>query len=73
MSNDIEVRVREVLDNLNWLLDAHDSSAELLKIEDNTVYILCKGQCASCETECIQVAFSERIPEVEIVIKELNN
>jgi Fe-S cluster biogenesis protein NfuA len=73
MSNTIEARVREVLHNLNWLLDTHDSSAELIKIEGNKVFILCKGQCASCETECIQVAFSERIPEVELVIKELIN
>jgi Fe-S cluster biogenesis protein NfuA len=73
MSNDIEARVREVLHNLNWLLDAHDSSAELIKVEGNTVFLLCKGQCTSCETECIQVAFSERMPEVELVMQELNN
>lgn len=73
MSNNTEAHVRDVLHDLNWLLDAHDSSAELIKIEGNTVYLLCKGQCASCETECIQVAFSERMPEIELVIKELNN
>ncbi len=73
MRNNIEDRVKEVLHNLNWLLDAHNSTADLIKIESNKVFILCKGQCASCETECIQVAFSERMPEVELVIKELNN
>lgn len=73
MSNTIEARVKEVLHNLNWLLDAHDSSTELIKIEGNKVFILCKGQCAACETECIQVAFSERMPEIELVLKEKDN
>ena len=73
MSNTIEARVNEVLFNLNWLLDAHNSSAELIKIEGNKVFILCKGECASCETECIQVAFRERMPEVELVLKEMDN
>ena len=68
MSNNIEARVREVLHNLNWLLDAHDSRAELIKIEGNKVFLLCTGECATCDTECIQVAFSERMPEVEVVL-----
>ena len=70
MSNTTEARVREVLHNLNWLLDSHDSSAELIKIEGNKVFLLCTGECATCDTECIQVAFSERMPEVELVLKE---
>jgi len=73
MNYSIEARVRDVLHNLNWLLDAHDSHAELIKIEGNKVFLLCKGQCASCETECIQVAFSERMPEIVLVLKESDN
>jgi Fe-S cluster biogenesis protein NfuA len=73
MNNDIETRVREVLHNLNWLLDAHDSSAELVKIEGTKVILNCIGQCASCETECIQVAFRERMPDVELIIREVDN
>ena len=69
MSNNIEARVREVLHNLNWLLDAHNSSAELIKIEGNTVYLDCVGECATCDTECIQVAFRERMPEIELILK----
>ncbi len=73
MSENIEASVREVLHNLNWLLDAHNSSAELVKIEGNKVYLLCQGECATCETECIQVAFSERMPDIELIIQVANN
>jgi len=69
MSDDIEARVREVLHNLNWLLDSHDSSAELIKIEGNKVFLLCKGERATCDTACIQVAFNERMPEVEVILQ----
>ena len=73
MSQNIEARVREVLDNLNWLLDAHNSSATLIKIEGNKVHLLCVGECATCETECIQVAFHERMPDIEVIIHVANN
>jgi Fe-S cluster biogenesis protein NfuA len=65
--DDIEIRVHEVLHNLNWLLEAHDSSAELVKIEGNQVVIKCIGPCATCETDCIGVAFKERMPEIDLV------
>ena len=73
MSNTIESRVREVLYNLNWLLDSHDSRAELIKIEGNKVFLLCTGECATCDTECIQVAFNERMPEVEVILNPEDN
>ena len=69
MNNNIETRVSEVLHNLNWLLDAHNSSAELVKIEGNKVFIHCEGRCATCETECIQVAFSERMPDIKLILQ----
>lgn len=73
MSNTIEARVRDVLHNLNWLLDSHDSSAELIKIEGNKVYLHCVGECATCDTECIQVAFRERMPEIEVIVQSEDN
>ncbi len=73
MSNTIEARVRDVLHNLNWLLDAHDSSVELIKIKGNKVYLHCEGECATCDTECIQVAFRERMPEIEVILKSKVN
>ncbi len=69
MNNNIETRVNEVLHNLNWLLDAHDSSAELVKIKGYKVFIHCEGECATCETECIQVAFSERMPDIKLILQ----
>jgi Fe-S cluster biogenesis protein NfuA len=69
MSDDIERRVREVLHNVNWLLEAHDSYAELVKIEGNKVYIKCVGYCAECETNCVKVAFDERMPDIELILQ----
>ena len=63
---DIVERVNEVLHNLNWLLEAHDSFVELVEIKDDTIVIHCTGHCAECETNCVRVAFHERIPEMEL-------
>ncbi len=67
--NDIEIRVQEVLHNLNWLLEAHNSYAELIEIKGNKVYIQCTGFCAECETDCVGVAFKDRMPEIEVIFK----
>jgi Fe-S cluster biogenesis protein NfuA len=67
--NDIERRVREVLHNVNWLLEAHNSYAELVEIDGNRVVIRCKGYCAECETDCVGVAFKERMPDIELVLQ----
>jgi hypothetical protein len=68
-NNNIEQRVREVLHNVNWLLEAHDSHATLVRIEGNKVVIFCKGHCAKCETDCVGVAFRERMPDIELVFE----
>ena len=68
-SNNIEARAREVLHNVNWLLDAHDSHAELVEIEGNKVVVHCTGFCADCETDCVGVAFRERMPDIELVFQ----
>ena len=67
--NDIERRVQEVLHNLNWLLEADNSFAELIEIKGNKVFIHCTGFCAECETDCVGVAFKERIPEIELIFR----
>ncbi len=67
--NDIEKRVNEVLHNLNWLLEAHNSSVELVEIRGNTVIISCVGACADCETDCVGVAFSERLPDIKLIFQ----
>ena len=65
--DDIEKRVADVLHNVNWLLEAHNSSAELVEIDGNRVVIRCKGNCRDCETDCVGVAFRERMPDIELV------
>ncbi len=70
--DEIEKQVHEVLHNLNWLLEAHNSYAELVEIHDNKVVIRCVGQCSECETDCVGVAFKERMPHIELVYYSKN-
>ncbi|GBD97770.1 MAG TPA: hypothetical protein ENG83_12900 [Nitrospirae bacterium] len=64
---DIRRQVMEVLHNVNWLLEAHDSFAELIEIKGNKVVLRCVGQCRDCETDCVGVAFKERMPDIELI------
>ena len=65
----IEQRVIEVLHNVNWMLEAHDSFAELIEVNGNTVIIKCTGACADCETNCVGVAFEERMPDIVLILQ----
>ncbi len=65
--NEIEKQVSEVLYNLNWLLEAHDSFAELVEVKGRNVIIRCVGHCRDCETDCVGVAFKERMPDIELI------
>ena len=65
----IEEQVIEILHNVNWLLEAHDSSAELVEVKGNRVIIRCVGACAKCETDCVGVAFQERMPDIELILQ----
>jgi Fe-S cluster biogenesis protein NfuA len=66
---DITEQVHEVLHNLDWLLEAHNSSVELVGIDGIKVTVRCLGACADCETNCVEVAFKERIPDIELVFQ----
>ena len=65
----IEQRVIEVLHNVNWMLESHGSSAELVEINGNTVIIKCIGACANCETDCVGTAFQERMPDIDLILQ----
>ncbi len=65
--NGIKKQVIEVLHNLNWLLEPHNSSVELISVEVGKVIIRCTGACVECETDCIGTAFKERMPHVELI------
>lgn len=70
MMHNIEKDVLEVIHNLNWLLEAHESHVELIEINGNQVLIRCAGHCTECETDCIGVAFKERMPEIILLRKK---
>jgi len=65
--DEIEQRVLEILRNVNWLMEAHNSHAELMEIKDNRVVIRCVGYCAECELDCLGVAFKERMPDIKLI------
>ncbi len=67
--NEIEKLVSDVLHNLNWLIEPHDSFVELIEVKGSRVVIRCVGSCAECETDCIGVAFKERMPDIELIIQ----
>ncbi|HBH60470.1 MAG TPA: hypothetical protein DDX85_01755 [Nitrospiraceae bacterium] len=69
MMDNIKQQVLEVIHNLNWLLEAHDSHVTLIKIKGNQVSIRCIGHCTECETDCIGVAFKERMPGIILIRK----
>jgi Fe-S cluster biogenesis protein NfuA len=66
---DVKKQVLEVLHNVNWMLEAHESLAELVEVKGNTVLIRCVGACADCETDCVGVAFKERMPDIELIVQ----
>ncbi|MEK7307592.1 MAG: hypothetical protein AAB089_00805 [Nitrospirota bacterium] len=59
-------QVLQILEGLELLLETHNSSAELVRIKDNKVTLHSEGQCADCDTNCIEQAFREKIPFAEI-------
>ncbi len=65
--DEIEKQVLEILHNLNWLMEPHDSYVELIEIKRNKVIIRCVGYCGKCETDCVGVAFKERMPDIELI------
>ncbi len=62
-------RVKEVLHNLNWLMEAHNSFAELVDIKGDNVIVRTEGHCADCETGCVKVAFDERMPDINLILE----
>jgi len=65
--DDIQKRVLEVLHNLNWLMESHNSSAELVEIRGRNVVVRTVGYCAECESGCVEVAFKERMPDIKLI------
>ena len=69
----MEEKVKEVIDDLRPFLMNDGGDVELIKIEDNIVYIAFQGACAGCAlrdmtlTEGIEKTIKEKVPEIKEV------
>ncbi len=75
--DELTKRVEEVLEKeVRPQLALHRGDVELLKIENNVVYVRLLGQCSNCPAsyltteEIIYSAISEEIPEIEKVVAD---
>jgi len=66
---DKEEKIREVLNSLKYLFDAHDGFAELAEIRDNTAIIYYGGECSGCDSKCIEEAIKAKIPDIEVIVR----
>jgi hypothetical protein len=64
-----EAKIREILEGLKCILEAHDSCAELVEFKDNKAVVYCDGPCVNCDNRCIEEAIRERFPDVEVIIR----
>jgi len=67
--DELEKQVLEILDNVNWLMEPHNSYAKLEGIKGRKVIIECIGPCVQCKIDCIREAFKERMPTIELIRK----
>ena len=69
----MEEKVKEVLDELRPFLMNDGGNVELVKIEDNIVYVRFQGACSGCPMkqltfkEGIEKMLLEKVPEVKEV------
>ena len=65
--NNIEEQALEVLHNINWLMEPHNSYAEFVELKGKRLVIRCVGFCTECQKDCIGVAFKEKMPDIQLV------
>ena len=69
----MEEKVNEVINELRPFLMNDGGNVELVKIEDNIVYVAFGGACAGCAirditlTEGIEKMIKEKVPEIKEV------
>jgi Fe/S biogenesis protein NfuA len=75
LTGTVEERVAQVLDRVvNPAIAMHGGHADLVAVEDNTVYVQLSGGCQGCGlasvtlTQGIEVSVREAVPEIERVI-----
>ncbi|MCK5427483.1 MAG: NifU family protein [Thermodesulfovibrionia bacterium] len=54
---------------MNLILDLHESSAEIVEIKGNRVVIQMIGQCAECDTNCLEDAIFEKLPDIDLIFQ----
>ena len=64
-----EEKIREILEGLKCMLEAHDSCAELAEFKDGRALVYCGGPCVNCDNRCIEEAIKEKFPGVEVIIR----
>jgi flavoprotein len=68
-AGEVEEKIREILEGLKCILEAHDSCAELGEFKDNKAVVYCGGPCINCDNRCIEDAIKEKFPNVEVIIR----
>ena len=71
MSRDqeIENKIRDVLQSLECILTAHNSCAEFIEFKNNTALIHCGGPCRQCDNRCIEDALKTKLPDINVLIQ----
>lgn len=65
-----EEKIREILNNLNYLFEAHDGFAVLAECSNNRAVIYCGGLCSHCDSKCIEEAIKAKIPDIEVIVRQ---
>lgn len=71
----LESRVQEALDEIRVFIQADGGDIELVKIEDNKVFVKLKGACIGCPLSFITLsmgveeAVKEKAPEITEIIR----
>ncbi len=70
MMNKIKENVKAALDSLKYVIESHDGFAEMGEVSDKRVVIYYSGQCADCDSACIEDAIKEKVPGIEVVFRQ---
>jgi Fe-S cluster biogenesis protein NfuA len=65
----IEDQIKDILDNLQCILDSHEGCAELIEVKDNKAVLFCGGKCAQCDNKCVVDAIKEKLPDIEVILR----
>ncbi len=73
-NNNIEEKIKELIDNIRPYLNMDGGDIEYVKYEDNYVYIKLNGACTNCLlqdntiNDGLLTMFQEEIPEIKGII-----